>query len=215
MLCLRRLACFSLAGACCCGGHPSFVAGRDSPAAVVALAAAEPQPLPAPTPLVPYAPTRTSATDYVWQRSPRADCAPRSPIRFAGSHGEFPLLPEDDAGAAAAPEAPDTWGTGRHQTSAEPLAARSPEQVVAALRPRLRRCFSSWLERSGANEGSVRFALEIDCGGEVGAVTAKSSRVDESTVTCLFGVVTQASFVAPAAGHATLEIPVVFKTAER
>ncbi len=65
------------------------------------------------------------------------------------------------------------------------------------------------------SEGSVRFAVQIDCSGEVGAVAAKSNGVDEPTVSCLFGVVAQAAFEAPAKGQATLQIPVVFKNTER
>lgn len=206
---LRRLAFFAIAGACGCGGStlppPSPNAHRDS----VALASTEADPLPAPTPLDPYAPTRTSPTDYSWQRSPRADCRARGPLRFEGSHAEFPLLADEPA----TPEALDTWGSGSAPLTVETPAPRSADQVVAALRPRLRRCFSSWMERGRTSEGSVRFAVHIDCSGEVGAVAAKTSGVDEPTVTCLFGVVAQASFESPANGRATLQIPVVFKNA--
>lgn len=178
---------------------------------LVAIASTEAEPLPAPLPLDPYAPTRTSPTEYSWQRAQRADCASRAPLRFEGSHAEFPLIPDEPE----LDEAPDTWGAGTQARRAAPRSPKSPDQVVANMRPRLRRCFSSWLERGSHDEASVRFAVQIDCGGDVGAVTARSSGVDPATVTCLFGVVAQASFEAPNAGQATLQIPVVFKNAGR
>ncbi|RYZ01633.1 MAG: hypothetical protein EOO73_34960 [Myxococcales bacterium] len=205
---LRPLSLFVALSSACASGGAALPPHTEPQREIVAVASTEAEPLPAPLPLDPYAPTRTSPTDYVWQRAQRAECAVRGPLRFEGSHGDFPLLPEEPE------EAPDTWGTGSPPLAAE-HAPKSADRVVAELRPRLRRCFSSWVERGNGNEGSVRFAVRIDCGGEVGAVTAKSSGVDEPTVTCLFGVVAQASFESPAAGRATLQIPVVFKSLER
>lgn len=206
---LRRLPTFVALSACACGGVARPAAQAEAQRELVAVASTEAEPLPAPAPLDPYAPTRTSPTEYTWQRAQRAECAARTPLRFEGSHAEFPLLPDEPE------EAADTWGTGTPAPAAEAHAPKSADQVVAELRPRLRRCFSSWVERGNTNEGSVRFAVRIDCGGEVGAVTARSSGVDEPTVTCLFGVVAQASFESPASGQATLQIPVVFKNTER
>jgi hypothetical protein len=206
---LSPVVLVAVAALCACGA----TLPRGAQPEKVALASAEAEPLPAPVPLDPFAPVRTSPTDYAWQRSQRANCETRGPLRFEGSHGEFPLLPEDVPGAAAAP---DTWGSGSPAVAAtEPASPRSADQVVAALRPRLRRCFSSWVERGTTGEGSVRFAVQIDCGGEVRAVTAKSSGVDEPTISCLFGVVARASFESPVSGRATLQIPVVFKNTER
>jgi hypothetical protein len=39
--------------------------------------------------------------------------------------------------------------------------------------------------------------------------------VDEPTLECLFTVVAPAQFEPPASGHATIQVPVVFKNAAR
>jgi len=49
----------------------------------------------------------------------------------------------------------------------------------------------------------------------VQAISADVQGVDEPTLECLFTVVGPAQFVPPAGGHATLQVPVVFKNAAR
>lgn len=182
------------------------------PEEAVALASTEEEPLPAPIPLEPFSPVRSSPTDYSWKRSPQSDCRAFGSLGLHRSPADFPLPPVDPAGLV---EAPDTWGTGSPPSPAERRSPGNAEQVVAALRPHLRRCLSSWMESGSTSEGSVRFAVQIDCSGRVSALSAKSSGVDELTVGCLFGVVAQAAFASPASGQSTLQIPVVFKSAER
>ncbi len=84
------------------------------------------------------------------------------------------------------------------------------------MRPRFRQCFSHWIDEKADAEGSVRFALELGCAGNVQAITADDVRgVDEPTLACLFTVVGPAQFDPPANGHATIQVPVVFKSAAR
>jgi hypothetical protein len=159
---------------------------------------------------LPYAPTRTSASDYSWRRAPKTTCVAPTHLRFDGPHGEFPLLSDDAVELASPPE-----DSNAEEGQAKAPGPRSADQVIASLRPRFRQCFSSWFDRGTTAEGSVRFALELACNGDVESVTAKSSGVDEPTVACLFGVVARAEFDPPAAGQALLQVPVVFKNTER
>ena len=61
----------------------------------------------------------------------------------------------------------------------------------------------------------MRLALELGCAGNVQAISADVHGVDEPTLACLFTVVGPAQFDPPANGHATIEVPVVFKHAAR
>lgn len=177
-----------------------------------------PKPARAPSP---YAPTRAgNSPRYSWQSAMPKACAPEASARqaevpvvlsFSGSVGVFPPLPDEVTDPPPAQSsAPSTWGSG---TPAPEV--RSADLVVAALRPAFRRCFSRWLEAKADAEGSVRLALELGCGGEVQAISADVQGVDEPTLECLFTVVGPAQFVPPAGGHATLQVPVVFKNAAR
>ncbi|HEY3252662.1 MAG TPA: hypothetical protein VGJ91_01900 [Polyangiaceae bacterium] len=170
----------------------------------------------------PYAPTRSAnLPQYSWRSATERRCQsepsakqPDAPIvlKFSGSVGVFPPIPEEVIDEQqATPEALDTWGSGEPA----PSERRSPDLVVAGLRPAFRRCFSRWLDSKADAEGSVRFALELGCAGDVQAISADVQGVDESTLECLFTVVAPAQFGPPANGHATLQVPVVFKNASR
>ena len=234
----NRHSCFlACAIACACSSSAGQSQPRDARDEAVASAAfdAEPTATPETSALAaanPYAATRLSPLNsYGWQNPKRPPCGKpvgspnrdetyTAPVKlsFSGSIASFPLLPEDDPNAIQpkreADERPlDTWGEG-------PLAdatstRRDPDFVVASLRPRLRSCFASWLDRRAEAEGSIRFALELGCAGEVQTISAKAEGVDESTVQCLFAVVAPATFAPPAGGHATIHVPVVFKNAGR
>lgn len=178
----------------------------------------------------PYAPKRSAlGPEYSWQSAnpsrcgtdqPQATAAPATRITFQGPIGVFPALTDDEASALQAElarEAPDTWGTGQPD-AAEAVAehrASNPELVVAGLRPRFRQCFSHWLEATANAQGSVHFALELGCAGDVQSISAAVQGVDEPTVECLFAVVALAQFDPPPAGHASIQVPVVFKNAAR
>jgi hypothetical protein len=181
----------------------------------------------------PYTPTRLSLLNsYAWQNPKRPVCSralgalepeasytTQVKLSFSGSVAAFPLLPEDDPTVGSLkPDsdaaALDTWGTGPHP-EATANARRDPDFVVASLRPRLRSCFAGLLDRSAEAQGSIRFALELGCAGEVQTISAKAEGVDEPTVECLFAVVAPAMFDPPAGGHATIHVPVVFKNSGR
>ncbi|HEY0466279.1 MAG TPA: hypothetical protein VGC79_18845 [Polyangiaceae bacterium] len=171
----------------------------------------------------PYAPTRAANSQhYSWQSATPKTCVlessakqPEAPIvlTFSGSVGVFPPIPDEPIEAQPAKSLlpADTWGSGEP----EPSLSRSPDLVVAGLRPAFRQCFSRWLDAKADAEGSVRFALEVGCAGEVRAISADVQGVDEPTLECLFTVVAPAQFGPPANGHATLQVPVVFKNASR
>jgi hypothetical protein len=89
----------------------------------------------------------------------------------------------------------------------------SPEQVVAGVRPAFHLCFSRWVADELDAEGSARFALELDCAGDVEAISAENQGVEESTLGCLFSALGSAHFAPPVAGHATVVVPVMFKNA--
>jgi len=153
----------------------------------------------------PYAPTRSpNRAVYLWQSEKRTECSPESqPTQL-----DTERLPEARAARdllAAIPE----------RKSVPAGDPRSPDLVVAGLRPALHHCFSRWLDARLDAQGSVRFALELGCAGEVEAISAENQGVDESTLTCLFSAVAPARFAPPAAGHATIFMPVVFKNAAR
>ncbi len=164
----------------------------------------EPLSAAASAPTGPYAPSRSlNASQYSWQSATPAKCAARTPTKVEGSVGAFPLLSAAEEASLAA-----------QLGSTEP--ARAPaDAVVASLRPAFRQCFSRFLETKANAEGSVRFALEVGCSGEVQAIAADVKGVDEATVSCLFRIVGPARFEPPAGGHATLQVPVVFKNATR
>lgn len=191
-----------------CAGQPPRVQEAAAPATTVTFEAEAPSVASA---KLPYAPTRTAPNDYSWHRAPKTTCLAPTHLRFDGPHGDFPLLPDDFTVALTSPETE----AGASDDSAAAHGPRSADQVIASLRPRFRQCFSSWFDRGTGAEGSVRFALELACNGDVEAVTAKSSGVDEPTVACLFGVIARAEFEPPSAGQALLQVPVVFKNTER
>ena len=195
-----------------------------------------------PSPVKPYAPKRVADSPrYSWQSPTSATCPARSldvpDAPDAGtsdsSVGVFPPLspaemnalgsPEPLAASAPvdAPERPaadgqDTWGwNGPERQEPPPERRASPDLVVASLRPAFRQCFSRWLDAKADAEGSVYFALELGCAGEVQSILADAKGVDAPTVECLFTVVGPAHFEPPRNGHATIQVPVVFKNASR
>jgi hypothetical protein len=155
----------------------------------------------------PYAPVRSrDAAVYSWQSERRVACTP-DPMAQA-PEAERMLAPSTARGVLAAfPE-----------RTSEPASRAQPantDLVVAALRPAFHHCFSRWLDDQADAQGSVRFALELGCAGEVEAISAENQGVDESTLACLFSAVAPAHFAPPAGGHATLRVPVVFRNAAR
>ncbi len=182
----------------------------------------------------PYAPKRSAdAPHYSWQSTTQPECASAAlaktaepaALKFDGSVGVFPPLTAGEIVILAAQDEPNAAGERRSLVQAEPLAPapsepaagehRAPDLVVASLRPAFRHCFSRWLDEKADAEGSVRLALELGCAGNVQAISADVKGVDEPTVGCLFTVVGPAQFEPPANGHATIQVPVVFKNASR
>ncbi|MET0791232.1 MAG: hypothetical protein ABW061_06890 [Polyangiaceae bacterium] len=167
----------------------------------------------------PYAPKHDSdGPHYSWQSATPVKCAPDAEkpavLTFSGSVGVFPLLSDEELERAQlAADAPPP--SGKEEPSEVDKRASSPDLVVAALRPRFRQCFSRWLDAKADAEGSVRLALELGCAGNVQAINAEVRGVDEPTLACLFTVVGPAQFGPPVAGHATIQVPVVFKNAAR
>lgn len=151
----------------------------------------------------PYAPVRSrNATRYSWQSEQRAECDSEASVNQAE--------PESNAARrvfAALPE--------RASQATLRVQPATPDLVVAALRPALHRCFSRWVDTRLDAQGSVRFALELGCTGDVAAVSAENQGIDETTLECLFSVVAPAHFAPPPGGHATVLVPVVFKNAAR
>jgi len=155
----------------------------------------------------PYTPVRSSnASLYSWQSETRADCPPESsPVK---AESERPLTSRAARGML---------GSLPEQVP-EPVIRTQPvssELVVAQLRPALRQCFSRWLNERVDAAGSVRFVLELGCGGEVVSISAENQGVDETTLRCLFSAVAPARFAPPAGGRATVLVPVVFKNTGR
>jgi len=155
----------------------------------------------------PYAPVRSlDAEVYSWQSEKRVECAPEPPLD--ASDAERTLEPSAARGVLAAlPER-----TSDRASRAQPV---SPDVVVAGLRLALHQCFARWLDDQADAQGSVRLALELGCAGEVDAISAQNQGVDESTLACLFSAVAPARFAPPAGGHATVQVPVVFRNAAR
>jgi hypothetical protein len=219
-------------GAClaACGAAPSTKAPSSPPpnaAAAPASAAAE-RPFAVESSAKadnPYAPhCITPLQRYAWQNPKQPACGGAKAVTeqdgsdttqvkltFFDSVAAFPLLPEDETGVV--PPKPEADGAPALAASAP--ARRDPDFVVASLRPRLRSCFTSLLERSERAEGSIRFALGLGCAGEVQTISANTEGVDEPTIECLFKVVAPAMFEPPATGHATIQVPVVFKNSAR
>jgi hypothetical protein len=172
----------------------------------------------------PYLPTRIAPLhQYAWQNPKHPPCSrsqalvdrndtytTQVKLSFFGSVAAFPLLADEDSGIV--PPKPEADGA---PTETAGASRRDPDFVVASLRPRLRSCFSSLLERREQAEGSIRFALSLGCAGEVQTISAKTEGVDEPTIECLFAVVAPAMFDPPAGGHATIQVPVVFKNSAR
>jgi hypothetical protein len=233
----RRVFLFACAISCACSAHQPLL--HDAGAEQTTSVSFEP---PAPqTDVVPasvaaqnpYAPTRLSLLNsYAWQNPKRPTCSaplgtPRREetyttqvrLSFSGSVAAFPLLPEDDPSAPKPEVVPSTPALEPVGTGSPPPGSagvrRDPDFVVASLRPRLRGCFAGLLERRAQAEGSIRFALELGCAGEVQTISAKAEGVDEPTVECLFAVVAPALFDPPVGGRATIHMPVVFKNSAR
>ncbi|MES1175656.1 MAG: hypothetical protein ABUL62_15150 [Myxococcales bacterium] len=191
-----------------CASHPELARPRSAAAEAPRWNLASESPaLHAPEPRAnkPYAPTRlASSAVYVWQTEKPAECSTR--MQPADRDAERP--PAMLAGRDLLAMIPE-------RTAAAPSAARSvsPELVVAGLRPALHHCFSRWQDEALDAQGSARFALELGCAGEVEAISAENRGVDEGTLACLFSAMGPAHFAPPAAGHATVLVPVMFKNA--
>lgn len=180
----------------------------------------EPRPVAAAEPVAgsPYTPKREAdGPHYSWQSASPVKCASNATpavLTFSGSVGVFPLLSDEELEQAQAAADARVAQANAEQPEADKHTF-SPDLVVAALRPRFRQCFSHWLDVGADGEGSVRFALELGCAGNVQAISADARGVDPPTVACLFGVVGSAQFDPPANGHATIQVPVVFKNTVR
>jgi hypothetical protein len=226
--CARLLAA-SLCLVGCASSGPSTPSAAPRGALSVSAASAAPvvrelPPLSEASSRNPYAPTCiTPLHQYAWQNPQRPPCnrSAALPVQeeiyttqvrlsFFDSVAAFPLLTDDAPGIV--PPKPEADGAPAEVPTA---GRRDPDFVVASLRPRLRSCFSSLLERSERAEGSIRFALSVGCAGEVQTISAKAEGVDEPTIECLFAVVAPAMFDPPASGHATIQVPVVFKNSAR
>jgi hypothetical protein len=157
----------------------------------------------------PYDPERVAPNRYEWKRALGIVCEPAKPatLHFTGSVAEFPLLPEDDASRSAAVI------TVVQDTNA--ADTRSPDTIVAGLRPRFRTCFAQLQERRGSAQGNARLSLELACSGAVTAISAETQQLDDEAVACLFGLVAPTTFPPPPGGHGSLQLPVVFRSNER
>jgi hypothetical protein len=166
----------------------------------------------------PYIPKRDSnGSHYSWQSETVLKCAADTKplvLTFSGSVGVFPLLSDEELERAEAAALVQPLAASAQQPAHDKRAS-NPDLVVARLRPRFRRCFSNWLAARSDAEGSVRLTLELGCFGNVQAITADVRGVDEPTLACVFNAVGPAQFDPPADGHATIQIPVVFKNAAR
>jgi len=157
-------------------------------------------PAAAPSVSNPYAPTRTLAAGvYSWQSNKRTECPsePSARVQRSAASGLLASFPEP---------------TPEPVNKVQPV---SPDSVVLALRPAIHHCYSRWLEARVDAQGSVRFALELGCTGDVRAISAENQGVDEGTLACLFSAVAPARFAPPVGGRATVLVPVVFKNAAR
>ena len=170
----------------------------------------------------PYAPMPSPEGPlYSWQSATPSKCRAAPPIEsmlplFDASAVVCPMLAADNPRLLQSPSLPEYLAPAvSAEQPAEARSAPSPELVVAGLRPRFRQCFSRWLDAKDDAQGSVNFALELGCGGDVQAISAVVKGVDEPTLECLFTVVAPARFEPPAGGHATIQVPVVFKNAAR
>lgn len=195
-----------------CASRPELarphLAGSDAPRSDVALQSPFSETPDAIPPVAnPYTPVRSpNAAVYSWQSARRAECTlnPLAPV----PETDRALEPGAARGVLAAlPE--------RTSDRANRAQSVSPEVVIAGLRSAFHRCFSHWLDDHADAQGSVRLALELDCAGEVDAISAENTGVDSGTLTCLFSAVAPARFAPPAGGHATVHLPVVFKNAAR
>jgi len=158
----------------------------------------------------PFVPDRVAPNRYEWRRSLGIQCVPAKPstLHFDGSVAEFPLLPEDGAATVRARMVTVVQDASSADT-------RSPDAVVASLRPRFRSCFAQLQERRGSAQGNARLSLELACNGAVSAITAETQQLDDEAVACLFGLVAPTTFPAPLGGHGSLQVPVVFRSNER
>ncbi len=221
--------------ACSCASSPAGPARASLPEGAQAIEL-EPALAGEAPPRHPYAPKRASdAPHYSWQSAAQQGCPSASlaknaqpasrTLKFDGSVGVFPALTANEVIVLAELDASGESGARRSLvappaavTAPPPSSAHrpvTPDSVVAAMRPAFRQCFSHWLDEKADAEGSVRLALELGCAGTVQAISADANGVDEPTVGCLFTVVGPAQFEPPAGGHATIQVPVVFKNANR
>jgi len=116
-------------------------------------------------------------------------------------------MPEDDASARA----PVVIVV----QDADTVDTRSPDTVVASLRPRFRSCFAQLQERRGSAQGNARLSLELACSGAVTSISAETQQLDDEAVSCLFGIVAPTAFPPPPGGRGSLQVPVVFRSNER
>lgn len=210
------LACTN-AVALSCASRPelarSQLAVSDMPRSVIRSEPRSSDPRPAEPQLAnPYAPVRSlNAAVYSWQSERRVACTP-DPVAQA------PEAQAPEAERLLAPSTARSVLAAFPERTSEPASRAQPantDLVVIGLRSAFHHCFSRWLEDQADAQGSVRFALELGCAGEVEAISAENQGVDESTLACLFSVVAPAHFAPPPGGHATVRVPVVFKNAAR
>jgi hypothetical protein len=198
-----------------CASRPEIVPVRYTAAEAPQPIELEPAPV-EPVAANPYAPKRNAnGAHYSWQSATPVKClsnAKPAALSFSGSVGVFPLLSDEELERAQAAADANAAQANAERPEVDKRVS-SPDLVVASLRPRFRRCFSRWLDAKANAEGSVRFALELGCAGNVQAISADAHGVDEPTVACLFTVVGPAQFEPPANGHGSIQVPVVFKNA--
>jgi hypothetical protein len=140
--------------------------------------------------------------------APTVQAATTAPT-MAPAASAAPTVPPGVSAAATVPPRPPLAPEARVevQTGAATGLAEAA-QVVAALHPAYRRCFTTALQRDPGLTGKVGLEVKIDAGGKVAAVKLQDEvGLDLELAACMVGA-TRAARFPPSASGTTLRIPI-------
>jgi hypothetical protein len=153
-----------------------------------------------------FSPENHPAEHYAWTSATHWPCSVAS------------LPPGPDDSAMAAISGPNV-GLGPASATPSAVPDGAPSQtgsianaayVVAEMRPGFLDCYDR-LSRVRSNaDGSIGFAIEVNCHGQVVAIEATARVIEVEAVRCMLAVAEQGQFDPPNGGRAVIQVPIKF-----
>ena len=115
--------------------------------------------------------------------------------------------------ASLPPGLDDSATTGTSAPAGAPPQAESianAAYVVAQMRPGFVDCYDRLSRVRSSADGSIGFAIDVNCHGQVVAIEATARVIDGEAVRCMLGVAEQGQFDPPNGGRAVIQVPIKF-----